>query len=82
MLTNCDSHENFPPGIFKAFPPLARIPGVMRAMGLPTRFAAVRRKAYGPFAKKPIPEELLVGWTEPASTMPPSGVTRRRSRLR
>ena len=65
VLTNCDSHENFPPGIFKAFPPLARIPGVLRAMGLPTRFAAVRRKAYGPFAKKPIPEELLVGWTEP-----------------
>ena len=65
VLTNCDSHDNFPPGIFKAFPPLARIPGVLRAMGLPTRFAAVRRRAYGPFTKKPIPDELLVGWTEP-----------------
>ena len=65
VLTNCDSHDNFPPGIFKALPPLARIPGVLRAIGLPTRFAAVRRTAYRPFAKKPIADDLLAGWTEP-----------------
>ena len=23
VLTNCDTHENFPPGIFKAMPPIA-----------------------------------------------------------
>ncbi len=27
VLTNCDTHENFPPGIFKAMPPLAKLPG-------------------------------------------------------
>ena len=29
VLTNCDTHENFPPGIFKAMPPLAKLPGGM-----------------------------------------------------
>ena len=29
VLTNCDTHENFPPGIFKALPPLAKLPGAM-----------------------------------------------------
>ena len=27
VLTNCDTHENFPPGIFKAMPPLAAAAG-------------------------------------------------------
>ena len=65
VLTNCDSHENFPPGIFKALPPLARVPGVLRALGLPLHFGAVRRTAYGPFTEKPVPDELLASWVEP-----------------
>ncbi len=32
VLTNCDTHENFPPGIFKAMPPLAGLPGGMALM--------------------------------------------------
>ena len=32
VLTNCDTHENFPPGIFKALPPLAKLPGGMTAL--------------------------------------------------
>ena len=27
VLTNCDTHENFPPGPFKLMPPLAKLPG-------------------------------------------------------
>jgi pimeloyl-ACP methyl ester carboxylesterase len=26
VLTNCDTHENFPPGIFKTMPPIAKLP--------------------------------------------------------
>jgi pimeloyl-ACP methyl ester carboxylesterase len=65
VLTNCDTHENFPPGIFKAFPPVARIPGVLWAMGQPMRLAWARRTAFGPFAKSKMPDELLLGWVEP-----------------
>ncbi len=65
VLTNCDSHENFPPGIFKAFPPIARIPGALWAMGQPMRLAWARRTAFGPFAKTKVPDELLAGWAEP-----------------
>ena len=32
VLTNCDTHENFPPGIFKAMPPLAKLPGGMTVL--------------------------------------------------
>jgi pimeloyl-ACP methyl ester carboxylesterase len=62
VLTNCDSHENFPPGIFKALPPLARVPGVMRAFAEPLRLEFVRRTAYAPFAKSRIPDELAESW--------------------
>ncbi|MGI9019161.1 MAG: alpha/beta fold hydrolase [Solirubrobacterales bacterium] len=65
VLTNCDTHENFPPGIFKALPAIARLPGAVRAIGMPLRFSAVRRIAFAPFAKKRIPDDLLAAWTEP-----------------
>jgi len=26
VLTNCDTHDNFPPSVFKAMPPLAKLP--------------------------------------------------------
>ncbi len=35
VLTNCDTHENFPPGIFKAMPPLAKLPGGMTVLSAP-----------------------------------------------
>ena len=43
VLTNCDTHENFPPGIFKAMPPLAKLPGGMTLLSLPFRIGAVAR---------------------------------------
>jgi len=65
VLTNCDTHENFPPGIFKALVPLAKLPGGMAALGVPFRIGPVARVAFRPFTKDPIPPELIASWMEP-----------------
>jgi pimeloyl-ACP methyl ester carboxylesterase len=65
VLTNCDTHENFPPGIFKAMPPLAKLPGGMAVLGAPFRIAAIGRRAFRPFAKTRIPDDLVASWLEP-----------------
>jgi pimeloyl-ACP methyl ester carboxylesterase len=70
VLTNCDAFENFPPGPFKLMPPLAKLPGAMTAMGLPFRIGALRRAAFGPFAKTKISPELIDGWMEPSQSDP------------
>jgi len=72
VLTNCDTHENFPPGIFKAMPPLAKLPGGMTLLALPFRSGAIARAAFKPFARKPIPPELIASWMAPG--MNDSGV--------
>jgi pimeloyl-ACP methyl ester carboxylesterase len=66
VLTNCDTHENFPPSAFKLMPPLAKLPGGMAAMALPFRIGALRRAAYAPFAKTKIPPELIDSWLAPS----------------
>jgi pimeloyl-ACP methyl ester carboxylesterase len=68
VLTNCDTHENFPPGMFKAMPPLAKLPGGMRVLAAPFRIEAVARRAFAPFAKTKIPDELVASWMEPTKT--------------
>jgi pimeloyl-ACP methyl ester carboxylesterase len=70
VLTNCDSHENFPPGIFKAMPPLAKLPGGMAVLGAPFRIGAVARRAFRPFARTRIPDELVASWLRPGLTDP------------
>jgi pimeloyl-ACP methyl ester carboxylesterase len=65
VLTNCDTHENFPPGIFKAMPPIAKLPGGMTVLAMPFRVGALARTAFKPFAKTPIPAELVASWMEP-----------------
>jgi pimeloyl-ACP methyl ester carboxylesterase len=65
VLTNCDTHENFPPGMFKAMVPLAKLPGGMAAMAAPFRIGAVARAAFKPFARTRIPDELVASWMEP-----------------
>lgn len=62
VLTNCDTHENFPPGIFKALPTLAKLPGGMRMLGAPTRIPALARAAFRPFAKTRPPAGLVESW--------------------
>ncbi len=66
VLTNCDTHENFPPGIFKTMPPIAKLPGGMLALSLPFRFGPIARAAFRPFTKRPIPAELISSWMRPA----------------
>ncbi len=66
VLTNCDTHENFPPGIFKAMPPIAKLPGGMDVLAAPFRIGALARAAFKPFAKKPIPADLVASWMRPA----------------
>lgn len=66
VLTNCDTHENFPPGIFKAMPPLAKLPGGMTVLSAPFRIGALARGAFKPFAKTRIPDELVASWMAPA----------------
>lgn len=67
VLTNCDTHENFPPGIFKAMPPLAKLPGGMRVMAAPFRVPALARRAFAPFARTKIPADLVASWMGPAT---------------
>lgn len=66
VLTNCDTHENFPPGPFKALPPLAKLPGGMMALSAPFRIGALARLAFRPFARTPIPAELVDSWMRPS----------------
>jgi pimeloyl-ACP methyl ester carboxylesterase len=70
VLTNCDTHENFPPGPFKALIPLAKMPGGMAIVGAPFRVGAIARAAFKPFAKRRIPPELIRSWMEPGLNDP------------
>jgi pimeloyl-ACP methyl ester carboxylesterase len=65
VLTNCDTHENFPPGIFKAMPPIAKLPGGMTLLSAPFRVGALARAAFRPFTREPLPPELIASWMEP-----------------
>jgi pimeloyl-ACP methyl ester carboxylesterase len=65
VLTNCDTHSNFPPGVFKTMPPLAKLPGGMAILAAPFRIGAVARAAFRPFTKEPLPPELIASWMEP-----------------
>jgi pimeloyl-ACP methyl ester carboxylesterase len=70
VLTNCDTHDNFPPGIFKAMPPLAKLPGGMTVLSAPFRIGALARTAFKPFARTPIPADLVASWMRPSLTDP------------
>jgi pimeloyl-ACP methyl ester carboxylesterase len=70
VLTNCDSHDNFPPGIFKAMPPLAKLPGGMTVLSAPFRIGALARRAFKPFARTPIPADLVASWMRPSLSDP------------
>ena len=62
VLTNCDTHENFPPGIFKAMPPLAKLPGGVAMLALPLPVPGDRPPAFRPFAKTEPPADLVESW--------------------
>jgi pimeloyl-ACP methyl ester carboxylesterase len=66
VLTNCDTHENFPPGVLKAMPPLAALPGGAALLLAPFRIGALARATFKPFARTPIPPELVASWIAPS----------------
>ena len=47
VLTNCDSFDNFPPGVFKALSRAAKIPGAGFALAQSMRFEPVIRAPFG-----------------------------------
>jgi pimeloyl-ACP methyl ester carboxylesterase len=70
VLTNCDTHENFPPGIFKTMPPIAKLPGGMALLAAPFRIPALARAAFKPFTRTKIPDELVASWMRPGLSDP------------
>jgi pimeloyl-ACP methyl ester carboxylesterase len=66
VLTNCDTHENFPPGIFKALPPLAKLPGGPWLLLQPFRIGALTRLAFAPFSAAGVPPAYVAAWSEGA----------------
>jgi pimeloyl-ACP methyl ester carboxylesterase len=66
VLTNCDTHENFPPGIFKVLPPIAKLPGGIELFLAPLRIGAIARRVFRFFAKTQVPGELISSWLSPS----------------
>lgn len=67
ILTNCDTFEHFPPFPFNLLPMVARLPGGVAALQAPLRFAAARRLGFAPLVRKPLSQELVDSWLQPAS---------------
>ncbi len=70
VLTNCDTFEHFPPFPFNLLPKVARLPGGLSLLQAPQRFAAVRRTSYASLVKRPLSQDLVDSWIEPASGDP------------
>lgn len=70
VLTNCDMYDNFPPGIFKTMPPIAKLPGGMALIAAPFRIPALARAAFKPFTKTGIPADLVASWMAPGLSDP------------
>jgi pimeloyl-ACP methyl ester carboxylesterase len=65
VLTDCDAFDNFPPKVFKPLVAAAKLPGGLRAVLAPMRARPARRLpiAYGWLAKRPVPDDVMDGWT-------------------
>jgi pimeloyl-ACP methyl ester carboxylesterase len=65
VLTDCDAFANFPPKAFRGLIAAAKVPGALRAMLAPMRLPAARRLpiAYGWLTKRPVPKDVMDGWT-------------------
>ncbi len=65
VLTDCDAFEDFPPKAFKPLVAAAKVPGALRAMLQPMRAKSARRLplAYGWLTKRPVPDDVMDGWT-------------------
>jgi len=71
VLASCETDDNYPPGLPGRVAALAAgLPGGLAAVLKPLRFKALRRlpMTFGLMAKRPIPDQLLDEWLEPALT--------------
>jgi pimeloyl-ACP methyl ester carboxylesterase len=65
VLTPCDAFEDFPPKAFEGLFRAAKVPGVLAALLQPMRIRRVRRLplAYGWLTRRPVPDDVVDGWT-------------------
>jgi pimeloyl-ACP methyl ester carboxylesterase len=71
VLVSCETDDNYPPGLPGRVAALAAIvPGGLAAVLKPLRFKALRRLpvTFGLMSKRPLPDELLDQWLEPAQS--------------
>src|SRR5215216_129759 len=71
VLASCETYDNYPPGLpGRVIALAARLPGGLAAVLKPLRIRALRRlpMTFGQMSKRPIPDELLDQWLEPALT--------------
>jgi pimeloyl-ACP methyl ester carboxylesterase len=69
ILVSCETDDNYPPGLPGRVAALAAaVPGGVAAALKPLRFKALRRlpMTFGLLSKRPLPDELLDSWLEPA----------------
>jgi len=73
VLASCETDDNYPPGLPGRVAALAAgLPGGLAAVLKPLGIRALRRlpMTFGLMAKRPIPDELVDQWLEPALTNP------------
>src|SRR5512132_4701415 len=73
LLASCETDDNYPPGLPGRLAALAAgLPGGLAAVLKPLRIRALRRlpMSFGLMSKRPISDELVDQWLEPALTNP------------
>jgi len=73
VLASCETDDNYPPGLPGRVAALAAgLPGGLAAVLKPLRIRVLRRlpMTFGLMSKRPIPDELVDQWLEPALTNP------------
>ncbi|RCG24816.1 alpha/beta hydrolase [Streptomyces diacarni] len=68
VILPCEAFENFPPGLpGKMVNLAARVPGGLRFAARQLRVGALRGlpMLFGQMARRPVPDDLVRGWTEP-----------------
>jgi pimeloyl-ACP methyl ester carboxylesterase len=72
VLTSCDAFDHCPPPMFRPLAWSAHVPGLLRALAAPMRFAPVRRSplGFGLLTVDPLPDELTADWIAPAQEDP------------
>jgi pimeloyl-ACP methyl ester carboxylesterase len=71
VLASCETDDNYPPGLPGRVAALAaRLPGGLAAVLKPLRLRVLRRlpMTFGLMSKRPLPDELVDQWLEPALT--------------